>query len=251
MLPIDPRLPAPARRRLLEALRPRCSCPPPASAPGWTASRSRRATRSSSPPRGTTGEPRGVVLTHDAVAASAKATSARLGVDPGRGPLVLLPPARPRRRPVGGDACTRHGHTARGACRLRGRRGARRGTRRGATLVSLVPTTLRRIGPGRGGLPHDRPRRVGAAGGAAAERGHHLRDDRDRQRRRLRRRAARRRRGAHRRRSRRDRAARADAAALPTATAARRSVPAAGCAPATPGGSGPTAGSRSSAACAS
>jgi O-succinylbenzoic acid--CoA ligase len=33
---------------------------------------------------GTTGEPKGVVLTHDAVAASATATSARLGVDPGR-----------------------------------------------------------------------------------------------------------------------------------------------------------------------
>jgi O-succinylbenzoic acid--CoA ligase len=31
---------------------------------------------------GTTGEPKGVVLTHDAVAASARATTARLGVDP-------------------------------------------------------------------------------------------------------------------------------------------------------------------------
>ena len=33
---------------------------------------------------GTTGEPKGVVLTHDALAASARATSARLGVDPAR-----------------------------------------------------------------------------------------------------------------------------------------------------------------------
>jgi O-succinylbenzoic acid--CoA ligase len=81
--PIDQRLAAAARERLLDVLRPAQVLTPGGAQP-----------RASSLPvedgdalvvatSGTTGEPRGVVLTHAAVAASAKATSARLEVDPG------------------------------------------------------------------------------------------------------------------------------------------------------------------------
>ncbi len=82
VLPIDPRLAPPAKAALLDVLRPEAIVDP-----------SGRSNRDDGVPvldgdalvvatSGTTGEPKGVVLTHDAVAASAKATNARLGVDP-------------------------------------------------------------------------------------------------------------------------------------------------------------------------
>jgi O-succinylbenzoic acid--CoA ligase len=92
---------------------------------------------------GSTGEPRGVVLTHAAVAASASATSERLGVGPDDGWLACLPLSH-----VGGLSVVTRAllsgtrltvlpgfepaavHDAAGA---------------GATLVSLVPTALARI----------------------------------------------------------------------------------------------------------
>ncbi len=95
---------------------------------------------------GTTGEPKGVVLTRDAVAASARATSARLDVDPAAdrwccclplahvgGLSILL------RSLVTGTAVEvlptfDRAHVLAAA------------TERGATLVSLVPTTLARLG---------------------------------------------------------------------------------------------------------
>ena len=51
---------------------------------------------------GTTGVPKGVVLTHDAVVASAAATSAHLGHRPRPPPLAGLPAPGPHRRVVGG-----------------------------------------------------------------------------------------------------------------------------------------------------
>jgi O-succinylbenzoic acid--CoA ligase len=69
-LPVDPRLPPAATRRLLEALRVE---EPVEAGDALVVATS-----------GTTGEPKGVVLTHAAVLASATATSARLTVDPGR-----------------------------------------------------------------------------------------------------------------------------------------------------------------------
>ena len=71
VLPVDPRLPAPARDRLLDALRPDRVVELGAS--------HRRAGGQPVEPgdalvvatSGTTGQPKGVVLTHDAVAASA------------------------------------------------------------------------------------------------------------------------------------------------------------------------------------
>jgi O-succinylbenzoic acid--CoA ligase len=68
VLPVDPRLPAAAARRLVEAMRPDDPVEPGDALVVVTS--------------GTTGEPKGAVLTHDAVRASASAASARLAVDP-------------------------------------------------------------------------------------------------------------------------------------------------------------------------
>lgn len=68
VVPVDPRLPAPAREALLAAARVE---EPVEDGDAVVVATS-----------GTTGDPRAVVLTHGAVTASAEATSARLGVDP-------------------------------------------------------------------------------------------------------------------------------------------------------------------------
>src|SRR4029450_442324 len=65
VLPLDPRLPPPARERVLAAARPD---EPVADGDALVVATS-----------GTSGEPKAVVLTHDAVAASARATSRRRG----------------------------------------------------------------------------------------------------------------------------------------------------------------------------
>jgi O-succinylbenzoic acid--CoA ligase len=70
VLPVDPRLPAPARDALLAAMRLEDDVEGGDALVVATS--------------GTTGAPKGVVLTHDAVLASATATSARLAVDPWR-----------------------------------------------------------------------------------------------------------------------------------------------------------------------
>jgi O-succinylbenzoic acid--CoA ligase len=148
VLPIDPRLPPAARRRVIEALRPSVVLDDDRSASkiadGLPVEDGDAFVVATS---GTTGEPRGVVLTHDAVAASARATSARLGVDPARdkwccclplshvGGLSVLTRALATGTPL--EVLARFDvESVQGAAR-----------ERGATLVSLVPTTLRRIGP--------------------------------------------------------------------------------------------------------
>jgi O-succinylbenzoic acid--CoA ligase len=94
---------------------------------------------------GTTGMPRGVVLTHDAVQASARATSARLGVTDDDTWLACLPLSH-----VGGlSVVTRAMVTG---SRLVVHDGFAvdeviAAAQRGATLVSLVPTALGRIEP--------------------------------------------------------------------------------------------------------
>lgn len=94
---------------------------------------------------GTTGTPKGVVLTHDAVAASARATSARLGVRPGDHWLSCLPLAH-----VGGlSVVTRALATGTGLTVLPAfdPDAVQSAVRAGANLVSLVNTALRRVDP--------------------------------------------------------------------------------------------------------
>lgn len=109
---------------------------------------------------GSTGEPKGVVLTHDAIAASAEASSRRLGVTASDHWLACLPLAH-----VGGlSVITRALHTGT-MLTVHPEFDARAVDTSGATLVSLVPTALRRIDPTRfrrivlGGSrpPADRP----------------------------------------------------------------------------------------------
>ena len=192
VFPVDQRLPAPAKAVLLDAM-----------GVGEPVEQGDALVVATS---GSTGTPRGVVLTHDAVAASAWATSRRLGVTGDDHWLACLPLAH-----VGGLAVVTRALVV--------------GTRltilpgfepdavmaSGASLVSLVATALRRIDAaafraivlGGAAPPADLPPNVVTTYGMTETR----------QRRGLRRAAARRRRRAHRRR-RRDPAARTDAAAL-------------------------------------
>jgi o-succinylbenzoate---CoA ligase len=134
VLPLDPRLPPPARERVLAAARPD---EPVADGDALVVATS-----------GTSGDPKAVVLSHDAVDASARATSRRLGVDPASDRwLACLPLAH-----VGGLAVVTRAiltgtpltvHDGFDAARVEA---AARGSGR-CTLASLVPTMLRRIDP--------------------------------------------------------------------------------------------------------
>ncbi len=93
---------------------------------------------------GSTGAPRAVVLTHDAVAASALASTARLGVDPGRDRwLCCLPCAH-----VGGFAVVARALLTGAGLEVHAGFEPQRvtaATHDGATIVSLVPTMLERL----------------------------------------------------------------------------------------------------------
>jgi len=146
--PLDPRLPAPAAQALLAALAP-------TRVVGVDGSINRlsggRAVESGDAlvvaTSGSSGTPRGVVLTHAAVAASAAATSDRLGVDPQRHRwLACLPLAH-----VGGlSVVTRSVLTGTPLTVIPdfdAQEVERIGRTGEATHVSLVPTALGRLDP--------------------------------------------------------------------------------------------------------
>ena len=91
---------------------------------------------------GSTGEPRGVVLTHDAVIASARASSARLGVTPDDHWLACLPLSH-----VGGLAVVTRALSTATKLTVLPRFDPSAVQSSPATLVSLVATALRRIDP--------------------------------------------------------------------------------------------------------
>jgi o-succinylbenzoate---CoA ligase len=143
VLPIDPRLPKPAVSRLVEAMAPTVVV----DAGGRQRLPSGRPTEPGDAlvvaTSGTTGKPKGVVLTHHAVRASALATSARLEVDPGSDRwLACLPLAH-----IGGLSVVTRSLVTGTPCTVVDRSDPEeleRQARSGATLVSLVATVLRR-----------------------------------------------------------------------------------------------------------
>ena len=123
VLPVDPRLPAPARVRLLDRLGAGEDVEPGDALVVATS--------------GTTGEPRGAVLTHDALAAAARSTSRRVDVDPEVDRwLACIPLAH-----VGGLGVVVRALLTGTPYVVRER--FEHGT--GATLVSLVPAHLQRF----------------------------------------------------------------------------------------------------------
>jgi O-succinylbenzoic acid--CoA ligase len=143
VLPVDRRLAPPARAALLEAMAPSAVIDPHGRhdlAGGRPVDDGDALVMATS---GTTGEPRGAVLTHSAVAASARATSRRLGVDPARHRwLACLPLAH-----VGGlSVVTRALVTGAGLEVHDGFDAAAVSAAAGEDVfVSLVPTALSRI----------------------------------------------------------------------------------------------------------
>ena len=135
VLPVDPRLPLPAVRSLVAAMRPAVlidetgehqlldGALPTEEGDALVVATS-----------GTTGEPKGVVITHDAVLASARASSERLNVDPSRDTwLARLPVAH-----IGGLSVVTRALVTETPLVFEGAEGD-------ATLVSVVPTQANRL----------------------------------------------------------------------------------------------------------
>ncbi len=147
--PIDPRLPARARHELVRALAPTRMISSDGDvtkmAGGRPVEEGDAVVIATS---GSTGAPRGVVLTHAAIEASARATSARLGVDPDRHRwLACLPLAHigglsvlMRALVTGTPFTVLPGFDAETVAAI--------GRRDEATHVSLVATALRRVDHG-------------------------------------------------------------------------------------------------------
>ncbi len=146
VLPLDPRLPRPAARRVLDGLRPSRVVDATGEHRRGDGLPIEPGDALVVPTSGTTGEPKGVVLTHESVRASAVATSARLQVDPAVDRWVAcLPLAH-----IGGLSVVTRALVTGVPCTVLERFDAaevERQSRSGATLVSLVATALARIDP--------------------------------------------------------------------------------------------------------
>lgn len=141
VLPVDQRLPLPAKAALLDRLGATVAVTAGGARTTLTAGRPVEAGDAAVvATSGSTGEPRGVVLTHDAIAASSSATSRRLDVGPDDHWLACLPLSH-----VGGlSVVFRALHAGTDLTVLPGFDPAAV-ERSGATLVSLVATALARI----------------------------------------------------------------------------------------------------------
>jgi len=145
VLPLDTRLPARARARLIEAARPSFvlgSDGEPTRLPdGLPVEEGDAVVVATS---GSTGEPKAAVITHDALEASASITNQRLNVDPERDRwLACIPLAH-----IGGLSVVTRALMSGTPLVVHERfdpRDVELEAERGATLVSLVPTALRRV----------------------------------------------------------------------------------------------------------
>ena len=147
LLPLDPRLPHPALDRLLDRLQPSVVVTADGTVTRRPAGAGRPVEEGDAvvvPTSGSTGEPKGVVLTHDAVAASALAVHRGLGIDPARHRwLSCLPLAH-----IAGLAVVMRGLVTATPVVVHGgfeATAVEAAARAGATHASLVPTALGRI----------------------------------------------------------------------------------------------------------
>jgi len=171
-MPVDLSQPAPTVQRILAAMKPaaivdqggRHSLHKVAAKAGWTPEPVERGDALVMTTSGTTGTPKGVVLTHDALAAHADAVHAHLNVDPQTDSwLACLPLTH-----MGGLGVVLRAVHSQVPLKVHyGFKAERveRAAREGATLVSLVSTAMRRIDPalfrvivlGGAAVPPDRP----------------------------------------------------------------------------------------------
>ena len=145
VLPVDRRLPPPARAALLAAMAPAAVVDDTGRHPVADGRPVEPGDALVMATSGSTGTPKGVVLTHAAVAASARATTSRLGTTSAATWLACLPLAH-----VGGLSVVTRAivtganlvvHDGFDATRVE------QAARDGATCVSLVATALQRIDP--------------------------------------------------------------------------------------------------------
>lgn len=160
VFPVDQRLPHAAKAALVEHLGAGCVIDRAGSSRTGVGRPTERGDAAVLATSGSTGDPKGVVLTHTAIAASAEATSARLGVRPDDHWLACLPLSH-----VGGLSVVFRALHLGTPLTVHPTFDPAAVDRSGATLVSLVATALHRIDPTRfrtivlGGSrpPTDRP----------------------------------------------------------------------------------------------